>query len=92
MRLGQPGAKQNVLELVDRSGHLDEPARPVYQLHRLERPTVCVEQAWVDDDHREALRPRDGHVEAVAFEEEVERAGHIFARGARHGEEDDGCR
>ena len=57
------------------AGHLGEPAGAVDELHRLQRAAVGVEQARADDEHREALRARDGDVEAVAVEEEVSPRG-----------------
>jgi hypothetical protein len=62
---------------------LDEPPEGVREPHLLDRAAVGVQQTRARDQVREALRPRDRHVQAVAREEEVEPARDVVRARAR---------
>src|SRR6267378_8370223 len=68
----------------------DETTEGVDQHHVLDRMAARLEKPRRADEQRQALRPRDGHVETVARKEEPDVSGHVLAARGGHGAEHDG--
>src|SRR5213592_433322 len=68
--------------------HLDQPAQRIDEPHLVGRSAPDVQQLGAAGEHGEAAGSRDGDVEPVAAEEEVEVARDLLAAGRRQREED----
>lgn len=61
------------------AGHFDESAEAVDELHLIGGLAVDVEEAGIGDHDGQAAGARDGHVQAVAAEDELDVAGQLGA-------------
>src|SRR5712691_886777 len=66
---------------------LDKPAERVHELHFLDRLAAGLQEPWRAHEDREALRPRDRHIETIAREEERQVTRHVLPARGRHREE-----
>lgn len=66
-------------------------AEQIDELHFFDRPWDGLADSWIGHHDSQALRPRDGHVDAVPIQDEREAAGTIFSIAGTERQDADGC-